>query len=92
MEKEGREEKQKIEAHISEITFNTGESLSIAPNDIVLFVGPNNAGKSQSLRDIYTKCASNQSTIVISKVETKKNGGSLFPLLNLNYSYFLQIK
>lgn len=82
MEKESREEKQKIEAYISEITFNNGESLSIAPNDIVLFVGPNNAGKSQSLRDIYVKCGSDQPTIVVSKVETEKSEGSLLPLLN----------
>ena len=28
-----------LKAYISEITFNNGESLSIRPNDIVLFVG-----------------------------------------------------
>ncbi len=48
----------RLKAYISEITFNNGEKLSIRDNDIVLFVGPNNAGKSQALNDIYAKCGS----------------------------------
>lgn len=44
---------EKAGGYISRITFNNGESLDISRDDIVIFVGPNNAGKSQSLKDIY---------------------------------------
>ena len=44
---------EKAGGYISRITFNNGESLDISRDDIVIFVGPNNAGKSQSLNDIY---------------------------------------
>ena len=35
--------------HVSKIQFNTGEAIDIKQNDIIVFVGPNNVGKSQSL-------------------------------------------
>ena len=41
--------------YISQIQFNNGQLLDIAANDIVIFVGPNNAGKSQSLKDIFNQ-------------------------------------
>lgn len=71
----------KIKAYISEIIFNNGETLPIAPNDIVLFVGPNNAGKSQSLNDIYTKCGQTAPTIVVSNVKIRKDEGSILELI-----------
>lgn len=71
----------KVKAYISEITFNNGETLSIEPNDIVLFVGPNNAGKSQSLNDIYIKCGGTAPTIVVSHVKTQKDKGSILELI-----------
>lgn len=43
----------KYGGYISKLVFNNGEQLDIAEDDIVIFVGPNNAGKSQSLKDIY---------------------------------------
>lgn len=43
--------------YISKLQFNTGKTLDIKQDDIVIFVGPNNAGKSQSLKDIYTLSA-----------------------------------
>lgn len=43
----------KAGGYVSEITFNNGRKLEIKRNDIIIFVGPNNVGKSQSLRDIY---------------------------------------
>ena len=33
--------------HIVKIKFNTGKKLVVNKNDIVVFVGPNNTGKSQ---------------------------------------------
>lgn len=44
---------EKAGGYISQLKFNNGETLDISANDIVVFVGPNNAGKSQSLKDIY---------------------------------------
>lgn len=57
---------------ITELLFNNGEQLSINPNDIVIFVGPNNSGKSQSLRDIYKKTSSDLESVVIKDVALNK--------------------
>lgn len=72
-----------LKAHISELTFNNGQLLTIEPNDIVLFVGPNNAGKTQALNDIYNKCSDRNFTVVLSDVKTTKSQGSLRPLLDI---------
>jgi ABC-type branched-subunit amino acid transport system ATPase component len=74
-----------IRTYISKLFFNNGESLDLKENDIVLFVGPNNAGKSQSLNDIYTKCQNEQNTIVVSGINIEKGEGSLLPILNRAY-------
>ncbi len=71
----------KAGGYISKLQFNTGEWLDIKQNDIVVFVGPNNAGKSQSLKDIYSLSSKKVSTIVISDIETTKSEESLLPLL-----------
>ena len=42
----------KAGGYISQVQFKHGESIELLQNDIVVFVGPNNAGKSQCLRDI----------------------------------------
>ena len=39
---------------VSKIFFNDGTTVEIDKDDIVVFVGPNNAGKSQSLKDLST--------------------------------------
>lgn len=71
----------KASGYISKLQFNTGDSLDIKQNDIVVFVGPNNAGKSQSLKDIYNLSSEKMSTIVISDIVITKSVGSLLPLL-----------
>jgi energy-coupling factor transporter ATP-binding protein EcfA2 len=38
--------------HISELTVSDGTKVEIPKSGVTLFVGPNNAGKSQSLKDI----------------------------------------
>lgn len=38
---------------ISEIEFSGGQKVKISENEKVIIVGPNNSGKSQSLRDIF---------------------------------------
>ena len=62
---------------ISQIQFNNGEKLDIAKNDIVVFVGPNNAGKSQALKDIYTLAEKKVPTVVVSDIETTKSDMSV---------------
>ena len=43
---------QRPEFYISEITCGDGTQIPIKSNDIIVFVGPNNSGKSQALKDI----------------------------------------
>lgn len=58
--------------NISEITFNNGETLNVGKGDIIVFVGPNNVGKSQSLKDIYVLCGGNHDSAVIKSVKLNK--------------------
>lgn len=60
--------------YISKLVFNNGKELDINKNDIVVFVGPNNAGKSQSLSDIYLLSDSKHQTVVISDINVIKEG------------------
>ena len=68
--------------YISKITFNNGKELEIKQNDIIVFVGPNNAGKSQSLKDIYLLAKIKSTSTVVSDIETTKYPGSLQSLLD----------
>lgn len=68
--------------YVSKITFNNGEDVDIKQNDIIVFVGPNNAGKSQSLKDIYALSERKLPTTVISDIEIIKNDGSIEALLD----------
>lgn len=38
--------------YVQSLTFNDGTTLPVNKNDIVVFVGPNNVGKSQALKDV----------------------------------------
>jgi len=75
-------ENTKASGYISSIKFNNGKSVSVNQNDIVIFVGPNNAGKSQSLKDIYALSKEKTSTVVVSDVEITKISGSVAMTLN----------
>ena len=70
-----------VKVHISEISFNDGTVLHLNKNDLVIFVGPNNVGKSQALNDIYSKCISDIKTVVVQDIKIKKEKGSLLPLI-----------
>lgn len=73
----------KAGGYISCLQFNNGQSVDISQDDIVIFVGPNNAGKSQSLRDIYSLCEDEKNTsTVISKVIITKSDEKLEELLD----------
>lgn len=63
---------EKAGGYISRIKLNNGKSLEILQDDIVIFVGPNNSGKSQSLKDIYALSAENRPTLVISDISITK--------------------
>lgn len=73
-----------IGGYVSGLNFNNGEILQINENDIVVFVGPNNAGKSQSLKDIFELCDTKKPTTVIKDIEIKKRKGDLFSYLEKN--------
>ena len=46
--------------------------MDIKPNDIVIFVGPNNSGKSQSLRDIFSLIGGVTKSVVVNDVALAK--------------------
>lgn len=70
-----------IGGYISKLIFKNGKVIEINKNDIVIFVGPNNAGKSQTLKDIYELCESKQPTTVVEDIEIVKYDGELNELL-----------
>ena len=67
--------------YISKLRFNNELEVDINKNDIVIFVGPNNAGKSQALRDIYELSDTKKSTKVVSDIEIIKYDGNPVELL-----------
>lgn len=72
----------KAGGYISQVQFKNGDVVDLSQDDIVVFVGPNNAGKSQCLRDIYDSAAGKQNGIVISDVVVTKYDASLGLFLN----------
>lgn len=73
---------EKAGGFISKITFNNGVSLDVSKNSIVVFVGPNNVGKSQALKDIYSLSGKGQNSVVVSGIKLTKSGASLVELLD----------
>lgn len=73
---------EKTGGYISKIQFNNGNIINIKQNDIVVFVGPNNSGKSQALKDIYSLCESKKQSIVVSDIEILKSENSLEKILS----------
>jgi energy-coupling factor transporter ATP-binding protein EcfA2 len=64
-----------IKFRVTRLTVSDGESVDIPEAGVVLFVGPNNAGKSQSLKDLvgHARDANYQGTS-ITGVEYRKEG------------------
>lgn len=52
---------------INKIKFNDGHEFEFGPSDVVVFVGSNNAGKSQILRDINLYFENRDSTRLVAK-------------------------
>lgn len=66
-----------VSVSISSATFSDGTTLSFLPNEIVVFVGPNNSGKSAALRDIR-ECAKEkkESGVVIREAKLHTSGST----------------
>ncbi|MGV3460902.1 MAG: ATP-dependent nuclease [Flavobacterium sp.] len=59
---------------IEELEFNDGSKIKFSENDIIIFVGPNNAGKSASLKEIANRVRnnSNQNKIIVNSTFNKR--------------------
>ena len=59
---------------LSDITFSSGQTLQLSDQHKVLIVGPNNSGKSQSIRDIMTILTeTNCDPTVVKDINIKRN-------------------
>ena len=56
------------------VTFSDGTKLTLDENDIVVFVGPNNAGKSAALRELERWVARSEPGLVIKHAKLTKKG------------------
>ena len=56
------------------ITFSDSTTLTLDEDDIVVFVGPNNAGKSAALRELERWVARSETGLVIKNAKIIKNG------------------
>lgn len=64
-----------ISLHISSIQFSDGSVLQPAAGDVIVIVGPNNSGKSASLRAIHAKIENPESkSPIINSVELNRSG------------------
>lgn len=81
----------KPSASISKLVFSGGSSFDFEPNEKIILVGPNNSGKSQSLREIMAICqdGKNGHETVISDLEISKSGSldELHKFLDANAEY-----
>lgn len=75
---------------ISKIKFNDGTEIPLKDNDIILFVGANNVGKSRALKDIKDDLVeSTKKKIIISEIQysTKNfNNDNIKSFFERNYS------
>ena len=65
----------KPKATLAEITFSGGDEVELSENEKVILVGPNNSGKSQSLREIVQICQSGntEQCLVVKDLRLNKN-------------------
>ena len=56
------------------LTFSDDSSIDLAATDIVVFVGPNNTGKSAALRDLHTHMGITRAGTVVSTATLQKTG------------------
>lgn len=67
----------RLRLSLARLTVSDGTPVDIPVGGVVLFVGPNNAGKSQALRDIYQQLfqPSPQAPVVVPHIEVHRVGG-----------------
>jgi hypothetical protein len=58
----------------SSITFSDGQTLSFEEDEIVVFVGPNNAGKSATLRELQTRLGTPRPQMIVKDATIRKVG------------------
>lgn len=68
--------------YVSKLYFDNGQFVDINKGDIVVFVGPNNVGKSQTLRDIYALCEDKKPSVVVNDIDIVKYSGKIEKMLN----------
>ncbi len=68
------------------ITFSDGTTIHLNPKDIIVFVGPNNAGKSEALRELSQHLFPQRTGVVVKSVKLRKTGNveQLRAFLNLH--------
>ena len=60
---------------LESITFSDGTTIQLESTDVVVFVGPNNAGKSVALRELESHVsASPDESVVINSVQLRRTG------------------
>lgn len=62
----------RLDAPIKELTFADGQTLKLGNDSIVAFVGPNNAGKTTCLRDIYCYLSGDNNYNLVSSIDFTK--------------------
>lgn len=73
----------RLDAPIKELTFADGQTLKLRNDSIVVFVGPNNAGKTTCLRDIYCHLSGDSNCNLVSSIDfTKPSIEDVKSLLN----------
>lgn len=62
-------------AYVEELTFKCGITIKLKKDDKIIIVGPNNSGKSQTLRDIFSISANESGVkgLVVDDINIKKN-------------------
>lgn len=68
----------KTTCKVKKLYFNDGHVLEVSLNDIVVFVGANNCGKSQSLKDINQAFTHPEHNIVVKKIDYQIYGREFF--------------
>lgn len=65
-------------ASISKLVFSGGSRFILEPSEKIILVGPNNSGKSQSLREILAFCQSDKKErpMVVAEIEIAKTGST----------------
>ena len=59
---------------LESITFSDGTTIALEPTDVVVLVGPNNAGKSATLRELETHVSNSFQGTVITQVKDLRTG------------------